>query len=112
MARIACAQSVEWHVPLYAEVVRADLGGAEVQALFQPYWVSGDLPQSVMQLSLAGPPGIVAAGGAEIGDDDGIWTPVTPYAMKVSTSDGHVLWAWQPQPDAPLEGRILSTAVD
>lgn len=105
-ASAADAQSVEWRRPIYADVA------GDPHARFRPYWVSHDLPLRVMQLSQAGASGIVVAGGAQIGEDDGVWTPVTAYVAKIATSDGHLLWSWQPQPDHPLQGRVWSTTAD
>ena len=105
-AGAAHAQSVEWRQPIYADVA------GYPHARFRPYLVSQDLPLGVMQLSQVGTPGIVVAGGAEIGEYDGVWTPVTPFVAKMATSDGHLLWSWQLPAEHPLQGRIWSTATD
>jgi len=102
----AGAQNVEWRRPIYADVV------GYPHARFRPYWVSQDLPLRVMHLSQAGTPGIVVAGGAEIGEYDDVSTPVTPFVAKIATSDGHLLWSWQLPTEHPLQGRVWSTATD
>src|SRR5262249_54892056 len=60
----ACAQNIEWRQEVYAEVVRADHGGAVEQVPFYPYWSAIDLPLRVMQVSQEGTSGIVLAGSA------------------------------------------------
>jgi len=74
----AFAEHVEWTKAVYAEVVRADHGGAVEQVPFFPYQLDVQLPQDLMRVSAAGTPGIVVVGGAAIGDGGAITAPTTP----------------------------------
>jgi hypothetical protein len=65
-----------------------------------------------MGLSTAGSEGLILAGAAQTESASGSASPSTAYVMKTATSDGHVLWRWQPDPASPTRGRIWSTAVD
>jgi hypothetical protein len=106
----ALAQQTVWREPVYAEVVRADHGGAVEQVPFTPFESVLDVPRPVMLILEQGAPGIVLAGAATIGDSMPA-DPTTPYAAKIDGGDGHVLWSWQPEPAAPTEGRIRSAAI-
>jgi len=108
----AFAEHVEWTKAVYAEVVRADHGGAVEQVPFFPYQLDVQLPQDLMRVSAAGTPGIVVVGGAAIGDGGAITAPTTPYVAKLALDDGRVLWTWQPNAAEPPAGRLRSIATD
>jgi outer membrane protein assembly factor BamB len=99
-------------IPVYAYVVHPETGGDPVRSPFLPLEHSYSHKLPVMQFCGAGAEGIVLVGGGVIGEEDGPWTPTTPYAAKISALDGHVLWAWQPQPNDPPNGSLSSLAVD
>ena len=108
----AQAQATAWRERIYADVLRADHGGAMEQVPLYPYQRLGDPSTRVMHVSSAGAPGVVLAGSAQIGDGDEGSAPTTPYVAKLDAGDGHVLWSWQPDANAPPPGRIWWSDID
>jgi outer membrane protein assembly factor BamB len=120
----AVAQSIAWESSVYATVPAygSDVGS---QRASYPHAsdMLGDLVQSpfltrsdptsraVMLLSTAGEPGIVLAGRAQIAEGDR-YVPATPWIVKISTADNHVLWTWHFPFDTNRRGRFLEAAVD
>ena len=105
----AHAQNVSWSQPVYAETWQ---NGAFASARIHPYVEFQNLPLELMQISDAGTPGLVLSGGAEFTDDDDWDAPVTPYLTKISSTDGHALWSWQPEATDPRFGRIWTMSAD
>jgi hypothetical protein len=108
----AAAEQIEWTKAIYAEVVRADHGGAVEQVPFFPYQLDIQLPRDVLRVSMAGTPGIVVAGSAAIGDGGSLSAPTTPYVAKLALDDGRILWTWQPNAAEPPPGHLWSIATD
>jgi hypothetical protein len=108
----APAQQVAWREAVYADVVRADHGGAVESVPFYPYRATIDPSSRVMRVSLAGAPGIVLAGSAQTGDGSASSAPTTPYVAKLDAGDGHALWSWQPDPILAPQGRLWWADID
>jgi hypothetical protein len=67
--------------------------------------------RSTTHYTTAGEPGIVLTGGAELEDDE-MYTPLTPWVVKVSGRDGRTLWTWNQGFEPRHGGGFRDSAMD
>ena len=97
----AQAASVSWRVPVHADV---EIAPGVVQTVpLLPMGTTLEYSPGVMDEAS----GFVIAGGAQMEPAASPWPgPLSPYVTKRAESDGRVLWRWQADAAAAVEGTI------